>query len=800
MSKLRYFFTIYLKVVISFALFPTEYCQAQYADSLMASLPQGMEVVKKVDTLNQIGFNLIFTDPFESRIIFNEAIALTEDAGYIQGHAKALKNKAISYDIQGNSNQAIIYYQQSLALLEPLQDTLGISRLKNNLGIAYKNLDDFEMAQKFYGESIVLKKLLGDVKGVAYGLNNIGELFQKRGAFEKAQGYFAKAYFIVDSIGDNRGRSITLSNLAISFLELEEYDLAITNLERSMLLDEQSEDYYSLSYSYLLLAKAYLNTCKLEEGLEAVEKGERLSQEIGALKVYYDSQVLKARLMKRAGDTKDLPDLYEEILILNDSLAHVNLIEETAKMKSIYESREKELVIADLNKKSMLSQRLMEAQQQVFKLSLVAVLILAVLLLIVYVLYRKVGTKKRELEIKIIERNTAKKEAERASKVKSQFLAQMSHEIRTPLNAVIGYTDQVIETTLNETQSDHLMIVKKSALGLLGIINGILDFSKLEVGKLDLVVEHTDLEDLCQHAIQMSGYKASENDLKLNFNGIDRKYRYVLADDIRLRQVLLNLLSNATKFTKKGEIELTVMVLEEKEDGKGLFSFAVRDTGIGIQPEALEKIFRAFSQEDATTTRRYGGTGLGLSISNNLLSLMGSKLEVLSTPGEGSTFSFDIFLELSDVRSTKGVAPKKPGLEPQSSNRVVSTSDKLKVLIAEDNTTNMILAKMLLKKALPNAKIIEAENGLEAVSLFVEVQPDVIFMDVQMPEMDGYTATKKIRALEQSLDTKTPVIALTAGSMEADKERCYAAGMDDFVSKPIVNDALATALRKWVVD
>jgi signal transduction histidine kinase len=770
---------------------PSSHCQI--ADSIVSSLSTINDVNHKVDTLNKLGFDLIFTDPSEARSLFNEAISLSEKTAYREGHAKALKNKAISYDIQGNSNEAIGYYHESLIILESLQDTLGISRLKNNLGIAYKNLDDIETARKFYEESVDLKKSLGDIKGMAYGYNNIGELYEAQGAFTKALDFFTRANVTLDSLGDDHGNSITLSNIGVSHIELGNYSVAIEYILRSLKIDEKLQDYFSLSYSHLLLARANLHNHKISKGLEAVKMAEKMALDIGALKVYYESQIIKAQLLRSSGNLEELPDLYEKIIYLKDSLAHINLVEETAKMKGLYESQKKERMIAGLKDEAIFNKKLFVAQKNLFTISLIAVFLLVGLLIAVFILYQKGVRKKRLLEIRAMELDLAREKAEIANKTKSDFLANMSHEIRTPLNAIIGYTDQAMETSLEKTRMSYLRTVSQSANGLLEIINEVLEFSKLEAKELELRIDDTDLIELCEHVIRMLSYKAIEKKLVLKLSQVDIKYRYIRADITRFRQVLVNLLSNAIKFTEEGEVELKVEVLEEIDDRKTLFKFSVRDTGIGIKNENQENIFKAFSQEDSSLTRKYSGTGLGLSISTSLLSLMGSRLSVMSTPGKGSTFFFEVTFE-NATESFKNSSAQV--LENQEQWHVIE--DELTVLVVEDNQTNMLLAKLMIKKTLPNTRILEATNGLEAVSLFVKDKPDLIFMDIQMPYLDGYGATIEIRKIETG--KRTPICALTAGFSDIEKEKCFEAGMDDFISKPIPKNAISQVISKWVIN
>ena len=747
----------------------------------------------RLDALEQ--FSLLgYSDsqPDSAFYFWQLEIDFARSKGYKKYIANALNNQGFCFFIKDKYFEALEYFQEALDIRQEIGDLQGLASSFNSIGGLYQKQKDYPKALEYLQEVLKIDEAILGKRRVAGTTINIGGLYTEMGDYTNALLYCRRGVAICEEIGEKSYLANGLGNIGIIYIAQGNYSKALIELKRSLAIFQEIGSKEGQGENCNYIGGIYNKKGDHQEALIWCKKALNINEELGSIFQHKNSCECIYTSYKALGNLDEALFYHEKMKALHDRLPKDDVTKKLQQMEFAKQVLQDSLATAE-------KERLIQTahQEELRKRDRIRNMLLAsgilFLVLVVGLLSRLRYIRKTQAVLEEKNRliEAEKEKAKSSEKAKQQFLANMSHEIRTPMNAIKGMTDILLRREPQQHQLSYLNAIKESSNSLLVIINDILDISKVEAGKIDLEEIPFSLLDVIRNVNTIMQFKAEEKGLLLKSSIEKDIVTAVIGDPTRLLQILINLVGNSIKFTEKGTITIQLKT-EQKDSAQIVAKFCISDTGLGIGEDRLEKIFNSFEQAYSDTTRKFGGTGLGLSISKKLVEIQEGKIWAESEKGKGSEFYFTIPYFISNSKENSGT--NEIGVD---SENYAEQLKGIKVLLVEDNTFNAIVAQEELEDAIENVTVIVAENGLIAVEKLTHGDFDIVLMDVQMPVMSGYEATQKIRSL---LDFKanTPIIAMTANVMKEEGERCYEAGMNDFIGKPFDTEELIQKIFKHI--
>lgn len=727
---------------------------------------------------------------FDSAAYFLKAsIKDFEKANALKELASAQNLLGIIYEKQGKYNQALYCYFKALFIFDRLSDPKGIANEYNNIGLVFELERHYNEALLYFNRALKIGNKLQDESLIANALSNLALSYQEQNMPEKALEYFKKVYEIDLKNNEPIDLGISFNNLGVVYTDLRKYDLAKDYLLRAAAIKTNNSELGGLANTYNNLGSVYTKLKNYDSAGYYLQLAVKIARDDGILPVLKEAYDAYSDLYEQKEDYVNALYYKKKSASLNDSITYTESALTLSQLENDYLS---------LNTEKSEFERTSNKEKSNLRLRLYVVSLLLVVIVFGFLFYyivkvkksnkhlqikqKKIEIQNKILQVKNIEILQAKEAAEEAAKVKTQFISTISHEIRTPLNAIIGVANLLNQNAPQPSQYENLNILKISSENLLSLVNNILDFSKMEAGKMQLETIDFNLRSIVFDVKELFSIKSVEKGVELLIQ-YDEKIPSVLkGDPLRINQLLINLVNNAIKFTDSGYVKIDIS-LQLSTINHALVHFAISDTGIGISQSKQSAIFESFAQADTNTTRKYGGTGLGLSICKKILENLNSKLQLESVSGKGSTFYFTINFEVSRNASI-GKSAKTASFEDSIKGK--------RVLIVEDNMMNVMVLRQFLQKWGVITEV--ALNGREGYERVRESNFDAVLMDIHMPEMDGIEATLLIRQLDDERKRRVPIIAITAENEMQLRQQVYEVGMNDYIFKPFNPDDLKERL------
>jgi signal transduction histidine kinase/CheY-like chemotaxis protein/HPt (histidine-containing phosphotransfer) domain-containing protein len=711
-----------------------------------------------------------------------------------------------------NSEKAMENARRSLAVSKSLQYSVGMVNASNQIGVLELNFAQYQAALDAHYSALRNNEQIKNQEGVCISNLFIGQVYQEKGEFQIAEGFYEISIEIAKEINCSLCLSKCNSRLGdLSYvqgkenLSLQYYLVALESISLTNNIEELAEVNRNVGFLHKnakrndLALEHYLKSLSDFERINNKEKQSILCFEIGAIYqaenefdlalLYMKTSLglaektgLKAYIKKGYENLANVYEKNEDHKLAYEYLKYYLAIKDTREISELeaqldIENKSQEILL--LNKEKQFKAQ--ELKNKNFVTNIILLVFFVVIVLALFLFFALKQKNKINVQLKI-----ANEDANRSRMEKEEFFAYTSHEIRTPLNAVVGMSRLLGETDLNPGQQKYLRTINSSAQNILFLVNDVLDLSKIESGTIELETVDFSIQNIINELINSLDFKLREKNVSL-ISRLDQSIPKVLmGDPHRINQIVLNLVDNAIKFTADGEVCIAITVTHETEKSISVL-FEISDTGIGIRKSRLDTIFDSFKQETTHTTRQYGGTGLGLAITKTLIQLMNSKIHLESTYGEGSRFSFELELKKSKNK-TLSVGTLSNSAKPLRD---------IKVLVVDDNTLNREIFFDLINNYKNNVEVEMADDGKMALLKVKQSNYDIILMDIQMPIMDGYEATRQIRKLKGS-KASTPIIAMTAHVLDGVAEKCGQAGMDDYISKPINLAMLNQIIKKHI--